>query len=566
MDRVYGAYRGFREPAMFADPNDQRSRGRYSQWGDFANRQIRYKLLWAFYEQNAFRDVQGWPAQYRSTYGLYDGVRDLFGVAHQLGEFWPSHLQGGMLDPKMGDGKETPSALPIEMDSENPAVREGLAELIKRSNWQINKDVMSRFGSTVGDVFQEIVDDEEAETIRVNVMPAGRVKWVDLSSEGNIEAYELEYYRPDPRQAPALETKDAPRAPEVKYNEIVTPVPSGGGIRFRTYLNGALWVWPGNPGSDFIITDLPFAPLVKIQHKNIGMVWGQSESFAALSGMREVSDLSSCLTDWARKALNAPHMLTGMKDPALDPAAIARAARAPLTPAQQRASYAGEFGGNGFGYWGGNGQASAEATTRNKQNYFYASDPQSRAHSLVHNIPVDGIGMQVDRLRGKLKEDYPELSFERIRTSGQASAEAIREARKPAEAKILARRVEYDAGTARAFKMALTLGGLRGYQHYQGFDAGSYDDGDLDFRIGERPAFAPDPAEQIAERLARYTAMKAATDIGMPLTFAMREAGYNDADIAEVERGQKKEQQSQVELIRKRMDMANAEKMPGMGQ
>ncbi len=216
MERFYGAYRGFREPAMFADPNPPGFRGRNYEWGDWKSRQIRYRLLWAFYEQNAFRDVQGWPQQFRATYGLYEGVRDLFGVAHQLGEFWPTHLQGGDLDPMAGDGKTAPSALPILMDRENPAVREALAELWKRSNHQIQKDVATRLGSTCGDVFWEISDDAEARTIRMNPLPPGRVKWADMTTEGNVAAYELEYFRPDPRRKPATETKDAPRQPQVK--------------------------------------------------------------------------------------------------------------------------------------------------------------------------------------------------------------------------------------------------------------------------------------------------------------------------------------------------------------
>lgn len=163
---------------------------------------------------------------------------------------------------------------------------------------------------------------------------------------------------------------------------------------------------------------------------------------------------------------------------------------------------------------------------------------------------MDGVGAQVDRLRAKTLEDYPELSFERIRASGQASAEAIREARKPAEAKVASRRVEYDAGSARAFRMALTLGGIRGYRHYEPFDADSYGEGGLDFRVGPRPAFAPDPTEEIALRLARSQAIKAATDAGLPLELAMEEAGYSAKDIAAAVKARDEAQQRAAELAK----------------
>ncbi len=534
MDRLYGAYLGFREPAMFANPTGGGARGIHGGgfaggWGDFRSRQLRYEVLWAFYEQNAYRDVQGWPQQLRATYGLYEGVRDLFGIAHQLGEFWAAHLQGGHLDLEAGDGQSAPSALPIVMAKENPAVREGLGELLKRSNWAIQKDVAARFGVTTGDVFLEIRADNESETVRLGVVPAGRVKWADLTTEGDVAACELEYLRPDPRHKASDESINGPRTPYVRYNEIVTPDPSGKGYRWSTYLDGIAFTWPGNPGPTWTVGDLPFCPLVKVQHINIGLGWGQAEAMAALSGMREIADLSSCLTDWARKACNAPHLMTGMANPASDPAAVARAAAQPATAAQLRSGIGGEFAGAGFG---GLNQSRAEAPSRSANNYLYVQDVDAKAHPLVLPVPVEGLGHQIDRLKAKNDSDYPELSFERIRASGQASAEAIREARKPAEAKIHARRVEYDNASVRAFRMALTLGGLRGYRHYEPFNAGSYDDGKLDFRIGDRPAFAPDPMEKIAERMARYQAMQSATAAGLPLDLAMEEAGYSKQDIA----------------------------------
>jgi hypothetical protein len=551
MERLNGAYRGFREPALYADPNGHARRGvgfrGGDEWGDVDARLVRYRLLWAFYEQNAFRDVQGWPQQFRSTFGLYEGVRDLFGVAHQLGEFWPSHLQGGDLDPAAGDGKDVPSALPIILPAESPAVREALAELWKRSVWSINKDVASRFGAVCGDVFLEVCDDAEAGTVRLNVIQPGKVKWCDVTAEGNVEAYELEFWRPDPTQDPRLEELNTPRKPWVRYNELVTPDESGG-YRWRTYMNGDAYGW-SDAGPDYTIPDLAFAPLVKVQHKNIGMGWGQSEAHAAVSGMREVADLASCLTDWARRALNAPHLMAGMKNPEDDPQARARAARQPLTAAQIRGSSLG-------GDWTGTGQSQAEGLIRSGDRYLYANDPDARAHSLVHPMPVDGIGGQIDRLREKMREDYPELSFERVRVSGQASAEAIREARKPAEAKITARRVEYDAGAVRAFQMALTLGGLRGYRHYEPFDAGSYESGALDMGIGTRPAFAADPAEQTADRTAKYLGVKAAVDAGLPLTIAMREAGYSEEDIAEAKAEKAAADQAAMDMVRQKQVLA----------
>lgn len=561
-DRLYYAYRVLREPALYpaiirGRTGNGRGTSSYADWGSFYSRETRYAQLWALAQQQAYRDILGTSGE-RDTYGMSFGVRDLFGVAYQLGEFGTAHIQGGDLDIHAGDGVSAPSALPIIMDVEKPEVRDGIAELWKRNNWQIQKDIATRFGTRLGDVFLEVSDDADAKTIRQYVHLPSKVLWHDLSNEGNVEAYELQYYRPDPRYKAANERKDAPRPPDVLYNEIVRPSPDGIGYQWQTYLNGDLFAWPGNPGSEWIISDLPFAPLVKIQHCNIGLGWGMAEAHASLSHARECADLASCLTDWGRRALHAPFLMSGMQDPS-KAGARAGGPAAPIPSFRPTVNY----GDSQYGPWS---QADRENQSRSSDNYLYEPNESAHAQSLLQPMPVDSLGAQIDRVRSKMVGDYPELSFERIRVSGDASAEAIREARKPAEAKVYARRVEYDAGSARAFKMALTYGGLRGYRHYEPFRVTDYLDGDLDFRIGPRPAFTPDPSEETADRLAKYMSMKAAIDAGLSQTIAMKEAGYSDKDIEDMKAEQAKEQASQLEIMQQRMDMAKVETMPTVGQ
>ena len=526
---AYGAYEGFIHPGQSGGGRVSAGRsGTSADWTSFEARKARSAMLWAAYQQTMFRDALNTTFGLRETYGTYKGIRDLFGVSYRLGEFWTSHLQGGNLDPNAGDGQSAPSALPIIMEADKPLVREALAELWKRSNWNVQKSVSTRQGGVTGDVNLEICDDADAATIRLKVVPGDRLKWCDLSSEDNVEAYELEFMRPDPRQEARAETKDSFRRPFVRYNEVVTPDPKGVGYRWRTYLDGNAYVWPGNPSADWVVGDLPFAPFVRIQHQNVGLGWGVAESLAALGHMRECADLASCMTDWCRRALFSPYMLAGVEKPADD-----------IEPAEQS-----------WDEYALASQANREGKVRNSSPYLYVPTAESKAFSLLHQMPIADMGGQIDRVWAKLLGDYPELSFERIRASGDASAEAIREARKPAAKKVTERRAEYDAGSERAFKMAVTMGGLRGYRHYESFNAASYDDGDLDFRIGPRPAFETDPTEETAERNARYLAITAATGAGLPLKLAMREAGYSDADIADAEAEAKAKQEQAMELAR----------------
>jgi len=507
------AYRAFVDP-IAADPIDSlgEAPGGSGDWGSFASRQTRYRILWAFYQNVAFKDRSIWPSRYAADPGLYLAVRDLFGVALALGNFHRSHIHGGPLDPRAGDGVSAPSALPIVMDRENPYVRLALAELWKRSNHNLGKDVITLWGATQGDVFAEACLDVAGRTVRINPVPAGRVKACEVTAEGNVVAYQLQYRRTDPRFRPDSNHRGLQPAP-VTYEEVVDRDPAGT-VRYRTYLNGQAFAWPGNPSADWSYRKdlMPFVPMVHVQHANLGLGWGQAEAAPAIGGMTEVSDLASCLTDWARRAVHAPHLIAGMTKPGKD--------KETVTLRDGRQSEEG-------------GDDDERTRVRQEQNLLFGKTATG-AYSLVHNLPVEGIGGQIDRLRRWQLDNYPELAYEKLRLSGEASGESFREARKPAATKVDDRRTPYDAGSERLFKMAITLGGIHGFGGYERFDIGSYQSGDLDFRIGARPAFAVDAEDRTADRLAKYAALKAATDAGLPIDLAMEEAGYDPATIAKV--------------------------------
>src|SRR5438309_1461471 len=80
-------------------------------------------------------------------------------------------------DPEAGDGDEVPSALPIESD--NPAIRPGIARLWHDSTWQVYKDLYSLWGSVLGDVGLKGVADTARGQARMEVVHPGHLKWVD---------------------------------------------------------------------------------------------------------------------------------------------------------------------------------------------------------------------------------------------------------------------------------------------------------------------------------------------------------------------------------------------------
>ncbi len=536
--RLSSALRGFLNP----DPIDPTGSGPASDWSDFDARRRRYRLLTAFADQDAWSDrslFAGFDA------GAYRAIRDQLGIAHQVAEFWPSHIYAGSIDPAMGDGRAVDSAIPIRMETELPGVREALAELVRRSQLAIVLPILVRGCAVQGDGFMEVRDDAEAGTVRLNVVPAGHVRECRSTSEGAVEMYYLDHQIANPAASDVR--KDAPSHRRyVRYEEIVERQKDGS-VRYRTYIDGQPHQWPGTPAADYTLTreQMPFVPMVKIQHRNAGLGWGKSEIAPAITNMREVADLASCLTDWSRRVLNSPKYLSGVKNPASRPNAdpvVVRAAETASTAS-----------------WG-----PASDSVRQEASYLYGP-ADSRPWDLTDTLPVGDIGGQIDRLRQKLTEDYPELAFEKVRLSGQASGESFREARKPAEDKIRQRRTEYDHGLTRAFQMAITLGGLRGYEHYQGFTLESYDAGRLDFMIDpDRPAFALTQADKIADRTARYAAMKAGMDAGLPLEIVLEEAGYDGDVIAQANRLKAEADERSAEMQRRLM--AGAEQVEDVEQ
>ena len=98
-----------------------------------------------------------------------------------------------------------------------------------------------------------------------------------------------------------------------------------------------------------------------------------------------------------------------------------------------------------------------------------------------------GMAQALDNIAGMLDElerDFPELALHRLRDSGM-SGKALRVVYQDVADKVVEVRGNYDAALVRAQQMAVSIGGERGL--FQGFNLKSYEAGDEDHRIGDRP-------------------------------------------------------------------------------
>ncbi len=502
-------------------------------YGAFSARRSAYAFLTSAYNQEAFREQADVPDRFKGPdqAELYAYIRDILGIAYALGEFYTTYLQGGPLDPAMGDGVAEPSALPILFGSAVPeasvlAVRGALAELMMRSNYAVKKDLVSYLGSSLGDVFIEARDDFAARRMRLNVMHPGRVKRCEKDEEGNVQEYEYEWKEKHPERPGFTCT----------YSEIARR--AGDVVQYQTYLDRRPYAWQGNPTKggvplrEWEVSGFGFVPLVHVQHKDVALGWGQAEVQNALSMWREVSDLGCCLTDWARRALHSPHLVAGSQAPG-------------ELPTGTRTTQVDETEG-----------------TRDRSSFMFVTNPQAHADPLLTPMPVNGLVEYLELLMRKQRQDYPEISLQNVNTAGTVSGETIRRAREPAAKKVRQRRQSYHGPTAAVMKMALTMGGVLGYRGYEGITIDSYNRGELDFRIGPTEVFDRDPQEDMDEKVKKFTAIKTATDSGLPLEFVLREFGYSEEVIAATLAEKETAQARSLQVMRESQALALADLNP----
>lgn len=475
MTSTIAAYRAFREEMVSSPSQDS------GDFTDFESRRLRYALNWAFYENTAYRDLHDWAVTYRTRYGLYKYIRDIYSPARRLGDFSRDHIWGGSLDPEAG----LEGCLPIQTDNER--LRPAIASVWTWSNFGIVKDILTLQGSVMGDALLRIVD--TTDKIYLEQVHPGTIAELDKDRFGNIKGYTIEERRLHPVSGKVVDYKETcERGP-------------GEEVIFRTYLGKVLYAW--NDVAAEWSEPYGFVPMVHIQHNNVGLGWGQSEFHAAYSKINEVNDQGSLLSDQIRKSVNPKWFFSGIKQGATDPT------RTSTTPTLTHPQP---------------GREEADA--------LYATDPQAKAQPLVAPLDIPGALANITKIIEAIEAEYPELKFDELRARGELSGVALRVARQPIETKVAQRRANYDNALVRAQQMAVAIGGYRNIPGFEGFGLDSFSRGELDHSIGSRTVFSVDPVDKLEESKVFWEAAGLATKAGAALDSFLRDEGWDDERIA----------------------------------
>lgn len=495
LSRTGAGLKAFREAFMTtkdaADPFDD-----YTDW---EARRLRYAILWSFYQNTAYRNINSWSTSYRTDYSLYKYTRPIYNPTRRLANFWKNHLQGGRLtlDQKVKSFKFLPIDFGENAKAEDlfPAIQ----SLWDWSNWLRQRSMYYLYGVTLGDVGLKIVDDIDRQKVYIEIVHPSTVENVDLDPFGNVKGYTIVEQRMDPNKKNKV----------VWYKEVAER--DGDLVVYSTFKDKEPFDWSGDSGrGETWDIKYGFVPFVWVNHINNGLAYGEAEIHSNRVLFHEVDDMASALNDHVRKSLNSPKLFTGIK-------AVSEISAA-------------------------HSDAFTDRPDPGKEEIvaLYTAKENARAHSLIEPLDYQGTLGAIDKMLINIEKEYPELRLDSLEAEGKPlSGRALKIAREPTQTKGDEYRVPYDAGLVAAQQMGIAIGGFRGYEQFKGFDLDSFEKGTTKHMIGERPMFSTDPSDELEEDKLFYQTAKAAQDVGIGLLIFLEKKGWSEDDIKKIQKSER---------------------------
>lgn len=445
---------------------------------DFANltsRLARYAIGEALYENTAYEDIHTWAKQVRVDYKLSPDVVNIYNPTRKAVDFWSSHLYPGSVDEEAGDGKATPSAIPILTRSD--AVRTPLARIFEDSQINANIRLFPRLGAMCGDVGVYAVNDRyNRRTYLEFIHPRSIVEYI-ADPTGIPEYYAIEEWWDDPRPAKRSVFKVI-RREEGRLLRDGTGQPVA--CEFRTFIveggkkTPFAWEMDERP---VWVEDYPFVPLVVVPHIKVDqrIPFGQFEVSTLWPKIAKLDDLASRFALSVGKTVDPVWLFAGVK------------------PSELEQILGGDIPS-------------------------LAAGDNARAQALVSSLDLAAVNAKLKMLLEELKDELPEIRKDIEHATGDSSGTALRVAQQRIETKAQTRRAAYDHALVAALKMCVRMGGIEDYDGYEGFDpdtlAASPDR--LRFKIGKRPVFEVSRIDELAIEEKELANMESADRAGIP--------------------------------------------------
>jgi hypothetical protein len=440
-------------------------------WDQYEPRLFRYMHNDYYYSNKIYSKLVRYAKTHRSTKGLYKYIRPIYNPVFRLVELHTSKAYAGTID------WELMSTGAIPFNKLDDAHRRAIKRLGKWSNISSIRTRYPRSCARYGDAVIKIVDEPIRGKVTFELLHPGLIAQADITPQGYFNRVVIAYFR-----------QDTPTSPPWLYEEEITK------DWFATYRNGEPWgeyqdmtgnvvtMWPNPYG---------FVPLVLARAIELDKDWGAALFFQTLDKIDQANDLASITYDQVRKAVNPLWWLEGVTS-------ISQVSRAQPDENQDRDEIPMLLGPIG-----------------------------SRPTAMVANLNIadalNALGEQIE----EIEKDHPELSLHRLRSGERVTGPGVLTSYDDAIQRIADFRASVDSGLLRAHQMALSIGGMRGYADFQAFDLESYDRGDLDFEIAERPV--------LGDTLTKGERLAIMQTSGAPKRWIWKELNKSESEIDEAE-------------------------------
>ena len=402
---------------------------------------------------------------------VYKGISLLWNHTSRVPNFYGMMVYQGRLSTEIDEG-----AIPIlpgehlqETDVEN--LMSAMGVLYRRWNWQRAMKMRPRKAATLGDWPTELIDDIDRKFIYPRSVWPGYVTEVELDPVGNVESYTIEHMATE---------QDGDHEDTYRYKKVVTP------DSFEFFKDGKPFSYDGVPSS--YKNPYGFAPMIWDRHLDNGIEdRGQSAFGATMQQLMNLNSLASHARDAQHKNFLAPVIVGGRMSPRSE-------SRIDLKLPKIVTQNSGEE----------RGSAMAE------QHHFIEAEP-----GVSLNLPTIDIGdtlAWIQWMQEGILETHPEITFfEKLADSSQVTGPGADKVILPVRSLVEDARDALDPNTVHLFQMAISMAGYRvnseswggvlrnGREAFKPFNLNSYDEGKLDFTVGDRPVMPVSTLEEIDE-------------------------------------------------------------------
>ncbi len=452
-----------------------------------------YALLDAYYANNGLYD---YLAMTMHEQGIWkEAIKGLRNPAYRVVEFYPAKLWPGML----------PDALPIKTD--NAKIIKPIHQIWAWSNWSANKQLAARTVAKLGDLFIKVV--QQAEQVYFQLIEPEYVTDFDTDHRGFIV-----YIRVDIPQ----QRRDGDEVESFTHTEVWDKESQAYQVWEHKKGSGAELNRLGTPTktAEFSEFGISFVPFVHAKFKDVGDDRGAGAFTLQLDKIDEIN----------RKATRLAQMIFRYNKALF-------ALRANAMDATGRPLPAPRISGN-------NGTGTEGDTIELGDDRLLRLPGTSELQSLVPNINYEAHLSALQADLEDLEQDLPEITYYRLRETGNLSGRALQLLLAPAIDKVIEARGNVEAALARADAMALTMASQAGLEGFK--NIGSFKGGDFEHSFEEREIFPLSSHE-------RAETGKVMVDMGVPLKTVLRRQGWSEADLTQLDEDLAEQQAGQQQTL-----------------